>query len=81
MSAPGPVTDLECPDSGDGAILLIYWRSPGTNDSYTYTVEIQEYYQDDLTMMLQPLNPPFNQEVQLVDEEVTVHVTSGVGEY
>ena len=84
VSAPDPVTDLECPDSGDGAVLLISWTSPGSNDSYTYTIEIQEYYQDNirLTLLLRPLNPPFNQEVHVaIADEVTINVTSGVGEY
>ena len=84
MSVPGSVTDLECPNSRDGGVLHIYWKSQGNNInddiSYTYTVVIQEYIQD-LTEMLRPSNTSFNLEVQVADEEVTVNVASGVGEH
>ena len=76
-AVPGQVTALECPASGDAAILLIRWTQPSTNaDSvYGYTVQVQQYMQDGRELVPLPLVPPFDQQVETL--ETTVE--SGVG--
>ena len=77
-AVPGQVTALECPASGDAAVLLIRWTQPSTNaDSvYGYTVQVHQYMQYGRDLVPLPLDPPFYQQVETLDTSVE----SGVGE-
>ena len=78
-AVPGQVTALECPASGDAAVLLICWTQPSTNaDSvYGYTVQVQQYMQDGRELVPLPLDPSFEQQLQMLETSVE----SGVGEF
>ena len=75
---PGQVTTLECPASGDAAVLLIRWTQPSTNAAsvYGYTIQVHQYMQDGRKLVPLPLDPPFYQQV----ETLNTSVESGVGE-
>lgn len=77
-AVPGQVTALECPASGDAAVLLIRWTQPSTNaDSvYGYTVQVQQYMQDGRELVPRPLDTPFDQQLETLETSVE----SGVGE-
>ena len=77
-AVPGQVTALECPASGDAAVLPIRWTQPSTNAAsvYGYTVQVHQYMQDGRDLVPLPLDPPFEQQLETLETAVE----SGVGE-
>ena len=77
-AVPGQVMALECPVSGDAAVLPIRWTQPSTNAAsvYGYTVQVQRYMQDGRDLVPLPLEPSFDKQLETLETSVE----SGVGE-